>query len=76
MAQRLVRMTYDAEADAAYLYLTDPIEPGASVSNSVLRREMEGSAVIADFDHEDRLLGMELLGVRRLLRPQAVPSAE
>ena len=69
-------MTYDPEADAAYLYITDPIEAGASVSNSTLRREMESASVIADFDRDGRLLGIELLGVSRLLRSEAVPSSE
>ena len=76
MIERSVRMTYDPDADAAYLYITDPIEPGASVSNSTLRRDLESASVIADFDRDGRLLGIELLGVSGLLRPGAIPARE
>jgi uncharacterized protein YuzE len=74
MSERLVRMTYDAEADAAYLYITDPVEAGASVSNSVLPKSIDSATVVADFDRDDCLLGIEILGVTRLLRPSAVPD--
>jgi len=66
-------MTYDPEADAAYIYVTDPIEAGGSKSSSVLDRETPGSAVVMDFDDENRLLGIEILGVSKLLRPTAIP---
>lgn len=67
-----LRMTYDPESDAAYIYITDPIEPGGVASGSTLNRPLDRSAVNADFDHEGRLLGIELLGVSRLLRPGVV----
>ena len=69
-------MTYDPVADAAFLYLADPIEPGAAVSGSTLNRELDRAAVNASFDSAGRLLGIELLGVSRLLRPESLPQAD
>jgi uncharacterized protein YuzE len=75
MLERAVRMTYDADADAAFLYLADPIEPGAAVSGSTLNRQLDCAAVNASFDVDGRLLGIELLGVSRLLRPESIPPS-
>jgi uncharacterized protein YuzE len=59
-----MRVEYDAEADAAYLYLID-LEAGA-VSDTV---EGEGMAegVNLDFDAEGRLVGVEVLDASRRL---------
>lgn len=67
-----LRMTYDSEADAAYIYITDPIEPGGVASGSTLNRTLDRAYVNADFDHEGKLLGIEILGVSRLLRAGVV----
>jgi len=69
MAEISLRMTYDPDADAAYIYISDPIEPGGSVQNAVMDHDLAGTAVVGDFDREGHLLGVELLGVSRLLRP-------
>ena len=76
MPERAIRMTYDPEADAAFVYLADPIERGAAVSSSTLNRPLDSAAVIASFDADGRLLGIELLGVTRLLRPESVPTGD
>lgn len=65
-------MTYDADADAAYIYVTDPIAPGEAVRQAILD-DTPLMSVIVDFDADDRLLGIELLGVSRLLRSDALP---
>lgn len=69
-------MTYDPVADAAFLYLVDPIEPGSAVSGSTLNRALDRAAVNASFDSEGRLLGIELLGVSRLLPPESLPESD
>jgi hypothetical protein len=67
-------MTYDEVAHAAFIYLTDPIEPGAAVSGGTLDVPLDRAAVNASFDSVGRLLGIELLGVSRLLRPDSLPA--
>ena len=75
MADHTVRLTYDPDADAAFIYLSDPIEPGAAVSGSTLNRVLDRASVNASFDADGRLLGIELLGVSRLLRPESIPNS-
>jgi len=69
-----MRLTYDPEADAAYLYLIDRIE--GQITETVPAEELGASRfgpVILDFDRDGRLLGLEILGARRSLR-QATPD--
>jgi uncharacterized protein YuzE len=67
-------MTYDAEANAAYIYVADSIGPGEVAESHPLHHFTPGASVVADFDRDNRLLGIELLGVTHLLK--AVPSAD
>jgi uncharacterized protein YuzE len=76
MTERQLRMTYDEEADAAFIYLSDPIERGDEASSSILNKHLDQAAVVASFDKEDRLIGIELLGASRILRPDAIPLIE
>lgn len=67
-----MRLTYDPAANAAYLYIVDPIEPGAAVTQEVA----EDSGVILDFDAEGRLLGIEFLSPDTQLRPETLRQAK
>ena len=71
-----MRMTYDAEADAAYFYIVDPIGPGEAVESHPVNASLSGAAVIASFDADKRLLGIEVLGASRALRPETLAQAE
>src|SRR5258708_326273 len=51
-----VKVTYDAEIDAAYIYLV-PIAHGDSVKQVSVRGDYAG--IILDFDREDHLIGIE-----------------
>jgi uncharacterized protein YuzE len=65
-----LRMTWDAEADAGYLHLTD-IAPGEAVRQELVIAPGEPTGmgtVVLDFDTQGRLLGIEFLG-KRLLPP-------
>lgn len=62
--------TFDSAADAAYWRLGGPVEPGAAVEQVVIERD--GGSVVLDFDAQGRLLGVEVIGARRLLRPTAL----
>ena len=64
-------VTYDAVADAVYIYLTD-IGPGEAV-NQV---EAIDQQMILDFDRSNKLVGIEILGARSLLPASVLKSAE
>jgi uncharacterized protein YuzE len=72
-----VRITYDPEADAAYIYLVSRIDAGG-VAESV---PFEGGYlslgdIVLDFDKENRLLGIEILTASRLLPREVLAAAE
>ena len=62
-----LRVTYDAEANAAYVYLVPEIKPGG-VARTV---PVDGGAhpwmVNLDVGSDGRILGIEVLDARRLL---------
>jgi uncharacterized protein YuzE len=71
-----MRITYDSQADAAYIYLTE-IEPGGVTSGSTLNRHMEmASSVNCDFNAADQLVGIEVLGASRVLPSEVLARAE
>jgi len=55
-----MRITYDAEADAAYVAFRH-IEVGEAVENLVIGRPGKGE-VILDFSEAGTLLGVEIIG--------------
>jgi uncharacterized protein YuzE len=69
-----MRLTYDAEADAAYLELED-IAEGSAVENVVVERPGLGDIVL-DFDADGRLLGVEVIGATTLLPTTVLSAAE
>lgn len=67
-----LRLEWDAEVDAGYLYLTD-IKDGDAVSQRIVESPVKGlGEVVLDFDREGRLLGVEFLD-HRLLPPGLEP---
>jgi uncharacterized protein YuzE len=71
-----MRMTYDHEADAAYFYIVDPIGPGEVAESHPVDASLNGAVVIATFDADKRLLGIEVLGASRALRPETLANTE
>ena len=67
-----MRITYDASADAAYIYLVGAIEPGASVRQNTT----EPLGRILDFDAQNKLLGIEVLGASAILSKATLSAAE
>ncbi len=65
-----MRVTYDADVDAAYIYLAAEI-PAGGVARTVPvdPREIDGM-INLDFDAEGRLVGIEVLDASRFLSPQ------
>jgi uncharacterized protein YuzE len=76
MRQSAMRINYDAEVDAAYIRVVDPIEDGASVKQVAVPMEGGTAEFILDFDSEGSLLGIEVLGARYGLRRETLEQAE
>jgi uncharacterized protein YuzE len=71
-----LRVTYDAKANAAYLYLTDP-----RVARKVARMypcdPIEvGGMINLDFDADGRLIGVEVLAASTKLPQYVLDQAE
>ena len=67
---RVLRLTYDPAADAAYIYLQPPtvIEPSVATTLPV------NASINLDFDDQGRLVGVEVLGASNL-RPELLQEA-
>lgn len=70
-----MRLTYDPDADAAFVVLVDEIPPGGAPRSHMCDLEVREGAVILLLDADGRLLGLELLGASRLLPPAVLASA-
>lgn len=69
-------MEYDPEADAAYLNVVDrDLQPGEAVYQSeMITTPGERGTLIADFDADGRLLGIEVLAASSVLPPELMPT--
>lgn len=75
-----VRVTYDREADAAYVYFVDPVqaanlEPKSAYTYVGEPDDVDGMFNL-DFDEEGRLIGIEILGARSKLPTYLLDAAE
>lgn len=71
-----VRLTYDAEADVAYLALGSDAEAGdVSRTVPVDVGDEPGIDVTLDLDANGRLVGVEVLGASTRLAPDVMASA-
>ncbi|GAA1471738.1 DUF2283 domain-containing protein [Corynebacterium felinum] len=60
--RKSLRFTFDPEADASYLYLTNE---GTAASQTVI--DTDRGIVILDHDKHGRILGIEILGATAML---------
>ena len=65
-----MRVTYDAESNAAYIYLVDGIAPGEAEAQQIVSNDL-----ILDYDLYGKLLGIEILNARRILRASVLSRA-
>ena len=65
-----MKATYDSEADAFYLYLTD------SESVKSVDSETVADGVVFDYDEEDRIIGVEVWSASKRLPLSALKAAE
>jgi uncharacterized protein YuzE len=69
-------MTFDSEANAAYIYLKDHIKPGGVSRSEFCDVELHGGPVFLQFDSDGRLIGIEILGARELLPNDTLDEAQ
>ena len=71
-----VRITYDAEADAAYLYFADP-RIGTRVARMYPCDPIQVEGMInLDFDETNHLIGIEILAAKSKLPEYLLEMAE
>ena len=66
-----MKITYDKEADAVYIYLKYPIKKGESKKQLPVNE-----CIILDFDKKDRLLGIEILFASKVLNKKFLKQAK
>jgi uncharacterized protein YuzE len=62
-----VRVSYDPEADAGYVYLREDSERGRVARTAFCDIELQNAAINVDFDDQGRVAGFEILGARQVL---------
>ena len=70
-----VRVTYDRQANAAYIYLTSHMSPKVARMYPCDPIDVDGM-INLDFDSEDRLIGIEVLAASSKLPQQLLDAAE
>lgn len=72
-----MKITYDEEADAAYVALDEMIKPGEAVEQVSLLETPNGQTQITiDVDKDGYLLGFEILAASAGLRPEILLTTE
>ncbi len=66
-----IRVTYDRQVDASYVYLVD-----AAHRSRPVRQVSAVVGVSFDLDATGRILGVEILDAKRRLRPETIAQAE
>lgn len=62
-----MKVTYDKDADAAYIYLKDKIEKGEIKSTIAMNEN-----IVIDFDSNKKLIGIEILSASKVIPKDAV----
>lgn len=71
-----MRFTYDPEANAAYIYLTDAAPRPGGFNTSCDPPEGEHAWVVIDWTSEGQMYGIEVLDARRRLPADLLKNAE
>ncbi len=69
-----MRVAYDAEADAAYIYVREPEARQGSVTS--LPVPNAPAMIVLDFDTDGSLFGIEVLDASTVLPPELLKGAE
>ncbi|WP_169953346.1 DUF2283 domain-containing protein [Microbispora sp. H11081] len=71
-----MRIDHDSENNVAYIYLVDEIGEGEAVTQIEVEDDELRGEIVLDLDREGRLLGIEVLGASRILRPEVLAQAD
>lgn len=74
--QTSVELIHDSDADAAKINFGGAIQRGRVMKSHVCDIELANCSVVLDFDAEDHLVGIEILGASRLLPEQMLREAD
>lgn len=66
-----MKIEYNQEADAAYIYLEYPIKEGGAKKTIQLNDN-----IILDFDEKNKLLGVEILDASKTLKKEVLMEAQ
>lgn len=67
-----MKITYDPEADAAYIQLANTIPTGSVARTVECQISNEVEPVAIDLDINGKIVGIEILSARNLLPPEAI----
>ena len=67
----MMKIEYDKEVDAAYIYIKYPIKEGEAVNNVKLKDN-----IIVDFDKDGKLLGVEVLDASKFLSRSVLEESQ
>jgi uncharacterized protein YuzE len=70
-----MNLTYDGDADAAYVYLVNSIGPGEVAQTRAAMLDFDRAFITFDFDANGKILGLEILGASRILSEQTLQTA-
>ena len=66
-----MKIEYDKEVDAAYIYLEHPIKEGEAKKTVKVKEDIN-----IDFDNKGKLLGVEILNASRHLNKKLILEAQ
>ncbi|MBS3158021.1 DUF2283 domain-containing protein [Candidatus Woesearchaeota archaeon] len=66
-----MKLEYDKEVDAAYIYLDQPLKEGEAKKTIELNEN-----IILDFDDKGKLLGVEILNATKVLNKKVLLEAQ
>ena len=67
----MVKLEYDKEVDAAYIYLKFPIKKGESKTTIELKEN-----IILDLDKNKKLIGIEVLEASKIMEKDILKAAQ
>jgi len=70
-----MKITYDPQADAAYIYLKETIAAGEVKKTYLCDPSQVGGMINLDFDVSGVLIGIEVVGARGKLPPELLTRA-
>lgn len=71
-----MRVTYDKQANAAYIYIASEILPGSIQETYTCNPVEVGGEINLDFDNQGKLVGIEILNADKKLPMEVLEIAE